>query len=165
MVKRSEYELVFIAHPQLDGEEGVPALTAQVQAWIEGIDGEITHVDIWGRRRLAYPIRKQKEGTYVLLRAIMPRQALGELERQLKLSEDVIRYLLVRAETPLPPARTASAKPAPAARPAVETQESEAEEAKDEEEAEPVEEAETEIEAEPESEAEPKSEEEHEEGD
>jgi len=125
MVRRSEYELVFIAHPQLDGEEGVPALTEQVQAWIEAIDGEVTYLDMWGRRRLAYPIRKQKEGSYVMLRAIMPRRSLAVLERELKLSEDILRYLLVRAETPLPPARSSSPRPAPAAQPAVSEEEEE----------------------------------------
>jgi small subunit ribosomal protein S6 len=118
MVKRSEYELIFIARPGLDAEEEVPALAAQVHEWIEGIGGEVTYSDIWGRRRLAYPIRKLREGYYVLLRAMMPRQALGDLERELKLSEDVLRYLLVRAETPPPPKRAPAPRPAPAAAPA-----------------------------------------------
>jgi small subunit ribosomal protein S6 len=120
MVRRSEYELVFIARPGLDAEEELPTLTEQVQGWIEAIGGEVTYSDIWGRRRLAYEIRKQREGFYVLMRAMMPRQELGELERQMKLSEDILRYLLVRAETPLPARRSPAPKPAapqPAAQP------------------------------------------------
>jgi len=100
MTQPREYELVFIAHPELDDGEGVPALTAKVRGWIEGAGGEVTHTALWGRRKLAYPIRKQLEGSYVLMRALLPRQALGELERELKLSEQILRYLLVRAETP-----------------------------------------------------------------
>jgi len=102
MVRSSEYELVFIARPALDREEGIPALTARVQQWIEATGGQVTHTDVWGRRRLSFPIRNEKEGTYVLLRALIPRQALGELERSLKLADEIIRYLIVRAETPLP---------------------------------------------------------------
>jgi len=121
MVKYSEYELVFIAHPELeDEEEGVPALTAKVQEWIEAVGGEVALTDVWGRRRLAYPIRKQTEGTYVLVRASLPRQALVELERELKLSEHILRYLLVRAETPLPATPPAKVEPATVPQPSVE---------------------------------------------
>jgi small subunit ribosomal protein S6 len=122
MVKRSEYELIFIAHPEQDEEEGVPALTAQVQEWIEAVGGEVTYTDIWGRRKLAYPIRKLLEGSYVLLRATLPRQTLQDLERELKLSDRILRYLLVRAETPLPAKRPSSPKPTPAVQPPVEAE-------------------------------------------
>jgi small subunit ribosomal protein S6 len=112
MIRHSEYELVFIAHPGLDREEQVPALISRVQEIVEAVGGQVAHTDIWGRRRLAFPIRKQKEGTYVLLRVILPRQAIKELERVLKLSEDILRYLVVRAETPLP-TRPPSGPPSP----------------------------------------------------
>ena len=110
MTKRNEYELTSIAHPELD-EEGVTALTARVQEWIEAAGGEVIHTHIWGRRRLAYPIRKQTEGSYVVLRASLPPQAIKELERELKLAEHILRYLLVRAETPLPATPPAPSKP------------------------------------------------------
>jgi len=58
----------------------------------------VASVDVWGRKSLAYPINNHREGTYVLLLANMPPASLGELERNLKLSEEVIRYLLVKAE-------------------------------------------------------------------
>ena len=115
MIRRSEYELVIIAHPQLGSdEEGLPALMTRVQGWIEGAGGELTYDDLWGRRRLAYPIRKQTEGSYMLLRAWLPHQAIVELERELALADDILRYLLVRAETPPPPKRTVPPKPAEA---------------------------------------------------
>jgi small subunit ribosomal protein S6 len=53
-------------------------------------------VEPWGRRKLAYPVRKVREGQYVLLRTQLQQQAIGELERNLKLNENVIRHLLVR---------------------------------------------------------------------
>ena len=120
MNKRREYELIFIVHPELD-EEGVASLTEKVKSWIDAAGGEVTHTDLWGRRKLAYPIRKQTEGSYVLLRALLPPQTTTELERELKLMEGVLRYLLVRAETPLPPSETltkAESAPEPSAPPA-----------------------------------------------
>lgn len=114
MVRRSEYELVFIVHPSLDGDEGVPAVTEKVKGWIEAVGGEVTYTDFWGRRRLSYTIQNQTVGWYVLVRAIMPHQALTDLERELKLSEEIIRYLLVRAETPLPSRRPSGSSSRPA---------------------------------------------------
>ena len=102
MEKGNEYELVFIAHPDLD-EEGVTSITEKAQSWIDAAGGEVTYTDLWGRRKLAYPVRKQTEGSYVLLRALLPPQAITELERELKLMDGILRHLVVRAETPLPP--------------------------------------------------------------
>jgi small subunit ribosomal protein S6 len=58
----------------------------------------VASVDVWGRRTLAYPIKNHREGTYVLLNAQMNPASLDELERTLKLSEEIIRYMLVKAE-------------------------------------------------------------------
>lgn len=123
MTRYGEYELIFIAHPDLD-EEGVATLTDQVRGWIEAAGGEVIHTAQWGRRKLAYPIRKQIEGSYVLMWASLPRQAIRGLERELRLAESVLRYLLVRAETPLvvseaPPEVVPAAAPGPPAEPAV----------------------------------------------
>jgi len=127
MTKRNEYELVFIAHPELD-EEGVTELTAKVSGWIEAADGQVTHTIPWGRRRLAYPIRKQTEGSYVLLRVFLTPEAIGQLERELKLSESVLRYQLVRAEKPLPAAKHPATPGRAAPRPPAAHGEAEAEE-------------------------------------
>ncbi|MDH7487038.1 MAG: 30S ribosomal protein S6 [Anaerolineae bacterium] len=113
MTKRNDYELIFIAHPDLD-EEGVAELVAKVSGWIEAADGQVIQTIPWGRRRLAYPIRKQTEGSYVLLRASLTPASIGKLERELKLSESVLRYLLVRTEEPLPAAKRPTT-PRPAA--------------------------------------------------
>ncbi len=93
-----DYELVYIIRPTA-GEEEVAALNERVQGWIAGEGGEVQKVNPWGRRRLAYPIDRFRDGTYVQVNFRSQPNTLGGLERQLKLSEDVIRYLLVRQGT------------------------------------------------------------------
>jgi small subunit ribosomal protein S6 len=92
------YELAFIIHPQAD-EAGIAAVEARVSQLVAAAGGEVTSVNRWGRRRLAYPIRKQREGIYVLMQLQLQPQSLAGLERGLKLTEEVIRYLLVKPET------------------------------------------------------------------
>jgi small subunit ribosomal protein S6 len=91
------YELVFIAQPDLD-EEHLNALVEQVQQVITTNGGEMVKTELVGRRRLAYPIRKRREGHYVLMHANMETVTLSELDRALKLSEDVLRTLMVRLD-------------------------------------------------------------------
>ncbi|MBN1217353.1 MAG: 30S ribosomal protein S6 [Anaerolineae bacterium] len=93
-----DYELAFIIKPTLEGED-VTAVVDKVSEYIGAVSGEVTSVDVWGRRDLAYAINNYREGTYVLLQTKMPPASLVELERNLKLSEDVIRYLLVKVES------------------------------------------------------------------
>ena len=92
------YELAFIIGPNVD-DEGVTGVVENVSQFVKAVDGSVASVDVWGRRTLAYPINNHREGTYVLLEAEMPPASLGELERNLKLSEEIIRYLLVKAES------------------------------------------------------------------
>ena len=91
------YELVFIAQPELD-EEALTSLVEGIQQTITDNGGEIVKTEAMGRRRLAYPIGRHVEGHYTLIHAAMERQALTELDRHLKLSEDVIRHLVVRLD-------------------------------------------------------------------
>lgn len=91
------YELVFIVAPNVEDED-VQAVVEKVGGWIQAGEGEVTKVDHWGRRQLAYPIQTFTEGTYVLLNARLKPDALNELERSLKLEASIIRYLLVRIE-------------------------------------------------------------------
>jgi small subunit ribosomal protein S6 len=92
-----DYEFTFIIHPDIE-DEGIPSVVEMVTQFITDGGGQVTNADHWGRRRLAYPIRKQHEGYYVLLQIQMDPKSLNELERRLKLREEIIRYLLVRAD-------------------------------------------------------------------
>jgi small subunit ribosomal protein S6 len=92
-----EYEVVFIVHPDLE-ETALNELVERVQGWITENGGAITKVDLWGKRKLAYDIRKQKEGQYILLQAQIPPKYCIELERNLRLLEPVMRFLIIALE-------------------------------------------------------------------
>ncbi len=92
------YELVYIVRPTVD-EEALTAVNGRVEKIIAGQGGEITKRDDWGKRRLAYPITKFTEGFYSVLQLNLPATAVRELERSLKLTEEILRYLVVRLES------------------------------------------------------------------
>jgi len=91
------YELTFIVRPDIS-DDAVNAAIEQVQNWITGGGNEVTRVDQWGRRRLAYPIRDQREGHYVKLDVSVKPESIAEIERNLKLSDAILRYLMVRLD-------------------------------------------------------------------
>ena len=91
------YELVFIIHPEVDGDD-LSAVTERVTGLIERNSGKIAEVEPWGLRRLAYPIQKQWEGQYVLMQLDMEPQGVAGLERDLVLVEPIMRHLIVRVE-------------------------------------------------------------------
>ncbi len=91
------YELVFIAHPDLD-ESAFQAVVERVKQAIVEQGGTVTKTDIWGKRPLAYPIRKRREGYYVLMHMDMPAPALARLERFMRLQEPIMRFLFVRRD-------------------------------------------------------------------
>lgn len=95
----NEYELVSIVHPRLNADETAAAIAA-VQGQIEANGGEMLSTDVWGRRRLAYPINHLLEGTYVLMTFRVPPAGATVLEAWLRISEQVIRHLLVRGIIP-----------------------------------------------------------------
>ncbi len=92
------YELVYIVRPTVD-EQALAAVNDRVQRFITGNGGEITKRDDWGKRRLAFPISKFTEGFYSVLQLNLPPAAVREIERSLKLTEEILRYLVVRVET------------------------------------------------------------------
>ena len=91
------YELVFIVQPEME-EEPRNALVTKVTQTISDLKGTVQKVDPWGKRRLAYPIKKFLEGFYVLVQMEMPTSAVRPLERAIKLMEDIIRHLIVRRD-------------------------------------------------------------------
>jgi small subunit ribosomal protein S6 len=92
-----EYEVVIIAHPDLD-EAALTGVIEKVKGWINDAGGSVVKVDLWGRRRMAYPIRKQMEGQYVLFNIQIPPAYTKELDRNLRFLEPVMRYLITSAE-------------------------------------------------------------------
>jgi len=92
-----DYELVMVVSPEV-ADEAVSATVERVHQFIQERGGEIKRVDVWGRRRLAYPIRQFLEGHYVVSQFRLDPQAVMALEGNLQLAEDVIRHLVVRQE-------------------------------------------------------------------
>ncbi|MDD5398895.1 MAG: 30S ribosomal protein S6 [Dehalococcoidia bacterium] len=89
------YELVFILNADLS-EDDFTRVLGKVNDQITKLGGTVTETNQWGKRRFAYPIKKQAEGNYVLEKVQIKQTALKELDASLKMSEDVLRYLFVR---------------------------------------------------------------------
>lgn len=90
-----DYELTLILKPDL-GEEGVTATTDRVAHWLDLGGGEVVKTVNAGRKRLAYQINHSRDGNYVVMDVRARPEALDEVERNLKLATDVLRYMLLR---------------------------------------------------------------------
>ncbi len=88
-----KYELVCIVHPDLD-DAAFNGVIDKVKGWIGDTGGSVDKVDVWGRKRLAYSIKKQREGQYVLFNATMPTNGTTALDQNLRFLEPVIRYMI-----------------------------------------------------------------------
>ena len=86
-----------IVHSDLD-ENATNDVVDRVKGWITEAGGIIDKVDPWGKRKLAYPIRKQTEGQYFFLKAQMPPSFIADLERNLRFVEPVMRFLITAVE-------------------------------------------------------------------
>ena len=102
-----QYELMVILDPEIDERTVAPSLDKFLNV-IRADGGTIDNVDIWGRRRLAYEINKKTEGIYAVVQLTANSSATVELDRQLKLSEAVMRTKVLRAEEGI--AQVAAAK-------------------------------------------------------
>jgi len=89
------YELVFILNANLT-EEDSTKLLGKVNDQITKLGGAVNEITPWGKKRLAYPIKRQSEGNYVLEKVQIKQTALKELDASLKLTENVLRYLFIR---------------------------------------------------------------------
>ena len=92
-----QYELIYIVSPETS-DEGVADLHNQVEGIVGQFGGQIEKSENWGRRRLAYEIDHYKEGTYVLELINGPGDLVKELGRRLRVSDHVIRHLIVRVD-------------------------------------------------------------------
>lgn len=94
-----DYEMMYIINPTVcDQEETLEEAIAKVQALVTDNGGEIVHVDRWGKRKFAYEIEKITEGYYVVTKIKIAPEALTELNRVMKLNEDLVRYMIINEE-------------------------------------------------------------------
>jgi len=96
------YEILFIVQPDVL-EESMDAIVEPLRQVITDSGGGVDKVDKWGKRRLAYRVRKQREGYYILMQFSTPKAAetIKELERRLRVSDTVIKFLTVRIDEEL----------------------------------------------------------------
>lgn len=97
---KRKYEIGFVINPE-SSEEEIKKVVDSITDTIKKTDGTIENIDEWGRRPLAYPIEKHNEGVYTFINAELPGNAFFEIERRLKLSERVLRYLILRLDDKL----------------------------------------------------------------
>ena len=88
-----KYEVIFIAHPDLD-EENLNNVIEKVKGWITDQKGEVVSVDNWGKKRMAYRIRKQRDGQYVLITANMDPASVKELSQNMRFVESIMRSMI-----------------------------------------------------------------------
>ena len=92
-----DYELTYIIKPDVDATN-VHAIIERVNGFITAEGGSVTKLDQWGVRRLSYPINKYREGQYVFTLAKLEAASVTKIEGRLRLQEDLLRYLVVKAE-------------------------------------------------------------------
>jgi small subunit ribosomal protein S6 len=90
-----EYEIMAILDPEAD-EQTVAGVVDRITQILSGREGEVSNVDRWGRRKLAYEINRKSEGNYVLVVFKSDPEALAELDRVLNLADEVIRFKIIR---------------------------------------------------------------------
>ena len=116
------YEAVYIVDPDL-GSEQIEVITNRYKQLVESNGGAVSKIDVWERRKLAYPVQGRTEGIYVIMQFSSTANVEAELRRIFQISEDQIRSLIVKQEDvpPLPDAEAgapqANLSPAPAPAP------------------------------------------------
>ena len=97
MADKRVYEVVFIIDPGV-GDDEVMRLSEGVQKIITGQGGSITKTEVMGRRQLAYEINHKKDGTYVLLEVEGSGAEIAELERRMRVNDQILRYMTIRVD-------------------------------------------------------------------
>ena len=97
MAEKRTYELMFIVDPDA-GDEDVVKLSEGVQKIITGQGGSITKTEMMGKRQLAYEINHKKDGTYVLLEVEGSGAEIAEVERRMRVNDQILRYMTVRVD-------------------------------------------------------------------
>ena len=111
------YEVLVVFDPR-PTDEDVAALLTKLQDNLKALGAEVAKAESWGKRRLAYDIRKQREGTYAVIECASAPAAIKEFERQLGLNEQILRFLTTRIPAKKRVRTAPKAPPAPAEAPA-----------------------------------------------
>jgi len=91
----NSYEMVYIISPELD-DETLDSKVDGISQFITSREGEVSEVERWGKKKLAYPLKHFLEGNYVLTRFKLSPARCKELEANLKISEEILRHLLIK---------------------------------------------------------------------
>lgn len=102
-----EYETIFILKPTV-AADGISAVNGRVRAALESHGGKALKVENWGRRRLAYEIKKERKGVYIYWQYLASQGLVEEIERNLRMLEDVLRYFTVKIGENVNPATVES---------------------------------------------------------
>jgi len=123
----NQYEVMYVIDPTLEDSARIELIN-RFSDLVKKNGGEVDRIDEWGKRRLAYAIQYKTEGYYVLMYIKAPAELPREIERNMKISDSVLRYLTVRYEGELPakrePLKPYIAREAEAAAPAAPVEES-----------------------------------------
>ena len=92
-----KYEIIFIAQPDLD-EENLNSVVEKIKGWITDDKGEVVSVDNWGKKRMAYRIRKQRDGQYILITANMEPASVKNLSQNMRYVESIMRSMITVVE-------------------------------------------------------------------
>ena len=92
-----DYDLTLVMDPDASGEDRKKQIEKTKKAITE-LKGKVEKVDEWGRKELAYPVKKKNSGYYFLLAVKLPEEGPMEIEKKLRMDENIIRYLLVKKE-------------------------------------------------------------------
>jgi len=92
-----KYEVMYIIRPDFE-EDKYREIVEKYNALIQSNGGEVLKVEPWGKRRLAYEIEKLREGYYVLLEISVPTNLVAELERNFRIADEIMRYLVTKIE-------------------------------------------------------------------
>ena len=92
-----EYELAVVITPDVTDEQA-PEAYDRVRQMVTSRGGEVVSDDVWGRRKLAYPIGKHVEGNYLISHVKLPPERVKDLEAGLQISEEVLRHMLIRKD-------------------------------------------------------------------
>jgi len=96
-MKTNHYESVIIFNATLEDQQ-IDSILTSIEEQMSANGVEITDIEKWGRKRLAYPIKKGKSGYYIIYRFTSPREYITKFERTLRLDENVIRFLTIKLE-------------------------------------------------------------------